>query len=573
MVEYISSSADGNTDDNQSQTSSFPDNSDFPDSAFKEDTESNAVNSGPSSLMESDSSSSNAEDDSDREWNIRQQHSTATGRGYEYTNLADLRIGEKKKNIIGVVKEFKMPSLTHGSDYYSTLTLMDESDPLVGTKCLIFNKSPPKLPQVKRVGDIVCLHRVNVNSYNYQTQLQGVRYSSSIRFSGNVSKKILPTTGSVTFTCSVVEKQRVRELREWARTQRREEALHALEAVAPDKYFDLVCQIVSLTISKVPRCVVLTVWDGTPHSLHCKNIKLVKKHEEGYPIVKEDPGLSEDSEGYQAHVMVYNKKCISKGAKLLPGQFVYLQNLHSAVVDGEGSSDVLELCMHKEDGALLDMLPPRIEVLDKRDVLYAAQEKRLEQALTAVTTTRHPGVAFSTVDTITSYVQPLPAKFRCRAKLLRVNTPSLEDMVVANCSECGHMAVVSREQEMDISGVAKDPCSVCSRSGNKQVCQSCQFYFKITLGDTSGSMEVDVAHEEAVKLFGDLRPNNFYQYQDMRYRLMEKVYCLTGGNAPFGASGVSKPRPWIDCCVLAVNYDGSVYYCLFDTELNKINDK
>ena len=66
-------------------------------------------------------------------------------------------------------------------------------------------------------------------------------------------------------------------------------------------------------------------------------------------------------------------------------------------------------------------------------------------------------------------------------------------------------------------------------------------------------------NEEAVHFFNDLSPSNFYQHQDLCYQLMEKLYLLTGGNAPFVSpatggegGGEARPKPRLEICVVAV---------------------
>jgi hypothetical protein len=569
--------------DSESESFTFPDNPDFPDSAFQGGSD----NGSSSDVAASDSSSDFSVDDSndsslyggdsDVEWNRRQQqqqrqqrgkHGT-TGRLYKYKNLQDLSVGDKKVNIIGVVKYFKPPALTRGTDYYSMLTLLDETEPRVGVRCVMFNRNTEKLPQVKRVGDIVCLHRVSVGTYNCQVQVQGVRFSSVIRFSGDVGKKISPCTGSASFTCTSIEKQRVKELRAWARTQRRE-AMHCLRGVIPGEYFDLVCQVVSVTISKVPRCTVLTVWDATPHFLRCRKVRMEKLHEEGYPIVKDDPKLSDDSEGYHVYVVVYNKKCRRKANELSPGRFVHLQSLHTSQEDSDGT---VEISMQEEgDAVFSDCPPPRIEVLDRKESIRSALEKRIECSLEPVTITQHHDQPLFTLAGITGYTGPFPVKFRCRMRIRRILSPSLEDMVFVLCKQCSHAEVVSPAKEMDSDGTARNSCAVCS-GGDSSERPVCQFYFKMAVSDRTGSLDVGVAHEAALQLFNNLKPNNFYQYQEERYHLLEKLHSLTGGHAPFATAGAggdgSGGRPWIEGCVARIEHQDTVHYLLFDTELRQ----
>ncbi len=544
------------------EDSSFPDNSDFPDSAFMEDSKINAAASLSSSSSSGDNETSSSSCESDREWTAKHRASSEQSRKYDYKKLADLNIGDNKMNTFGVVKEFKPPTLTRGSDYYSTMTLVDESDPKVGVRCITFNSVPNKLPQIKREGDVVCLHRVNVTSYQCQPQLQGLRYSSSIRFSGELHKKMTPHTGSVSFTCTLLERERVKELRQWARNLRKEK-LSVLESITLDSYLDLVCQIVSVTISKVPRCVVLTIWDATPRNFRCKNISLEKCYEEGYPIVKEDPDLLDFSSGCEADVVIYNKSIIKKASMLRPRQFVYLSNVYSTVADSE--SDLIELSIPVQR----EGIPyPKLEVLSSEDELCRDVEKRVKELTTPVTITRHQKQPVCTIKEIISYDRVHPAKFRCRAKVLTILAPSLEDMVLIHCKRCGRLEVLTNDKEIDSNGTSKEACPACSESGShtSPSYPSCQYYFKMTLRDKTGEINVDVAHEQALKLFNNLKPVNFYQNQELRYQLMRSVYALTGNNNPFDGSG-SFPRPQVDCSVLTVNHDGSIYHCLFDTKL------
>lgn len=544
-------------------------------------------NNSPTSSSSSSSSDEDDGDDSDREWTKKRRRKEQLISNYSYKKLAELREGDVKQNIICVVKEFKPPAPTRGSDYYSFLTLIDESDPRVGVRTIIFNRDTDKHPHVKREGDIVCIHRINVKSFNLQTQIEGGGFCSTIRFSGEIRKKIRPCTGSLTFSLSSMERERVRELRRWARKQRVESQLHTLQSLHPDTYFDLICQVVSVTISKVPCCVVLTVWDGTPHTLSCRNIRLEKNYDEGYPEVREDAQLSESSTGYAVNIVVYRKKSLKKLSNLHPGNFLYLRNLHCTVVDRDANT--IEICIYRKNDACYEGVTlsraetSRVEILNRRDELCRIVERQIEKANAPITTTPHCSQLFCTITDITGYSDTFPTKFRCLARVLAVNASSLEDLVVIHCSLCQHFQPVSRHTKMK-NGVCCEPCSKCSDEGAvhpPSPLPSCQYYFKMTLGDASGEVMVEVGHQQAMELFGGLRPNNLYQYQQLRFQLSDLLYSMTGGNNPFAAGGSGgvagaeaekrrqAARPWVDCCVLAVKHNETIHYCLFDTILKQ----
>ena len=578
-------------------SSSFPVNPDFPDSAFARED--------PSSSSSS-SSSGSSDVDSDTGWTRKYRTATQPSlRGYSYKKLADLRDGDKKQNVICVVKEFNPPTPSRGSDYYSLLTLVDESEPDMGLRAVFFNKDSEKLPQVQREGDIVCVHRIGAKTFGGRIQLEGGAYCSIIRFSGETGKKVKPWTGSLTFTLTATEREKVRELRRWARKRRVETQLCGLESVHPNANFDLLCQVVSVTVSKVPLCTVLSVWDGTPHMLKHRKITMEKNYDEGYPEIRDDAELSEESMGYCVDVVVHSKRCMHKTRNLCPGKLLYLQNVHCAVINE--TENVVEMRVCGKNGDSSDTgKASRITVLRKTDRLCRTLENQIARATTPITATPHRTQHLCTVADVAGYGGTFPAKFRCRVKVLTVNASSLEDLVVVFCSGCQMFQHLSYDMEMVDDGKCASPCPKCFSQHMTEVSSSahspglpvssCQFYFALTLMDASGELSVQVGHQQAMELFGGLKPNNFYQFQHLRLQLNDLLYRMTGGRNPFTpASGtVSRtndagkdidggdaggtasscrstlgPQPWLECSILAVkDEDDIVQHCIFDTTLS-----
>ena len=93
---------------------------------------------------------------------------------YSYTELANLR-SHSTVNVFGVVKYFKKPFKTRGSDYCCTLSLLDPSMS-AGFKCNLFSKSKDHLPSIHAVGDVVCFRQLSIGKYN--GALQGANRSS-----------------------------------------------------------------------------------------------------------------------------------------------------------------------------------------------------------------------------------------------------------------------------------------------------------------------------------------------------------------------------------------------------------
>jgi protection-of-telomeres protein 1 len=107
----------------------------------------------------------------------------------------DLSGGEL--NLYGVVSFIKDVYRTKGSDWCCTLTLVDPSwqgtadQNNDGLKCQLFADESSLPPLGTGVGDIVRLHRVKVNTYKGELQVQKSYGFSSLTFNGRVGYSAL----------------------------------------------------------------------------------------------------------------------------------------------------------------------------------------------------------------------------------------------------------------------------------------------------------------------------------------------------------------------------------------------
>ena len=90
-----------------------------------------------------------------------------------YTKLADLK-GKTMVNVYAVVKFFKSPYKSRGSDFCSNVSLVD---PTIGSldhsfNCKLFAKTKESLLRIRSIGNIVRLHHIGVSEFN--GELQGV---------------------------------------------------------------------------------------------------------------------------------------------------------------------------------------------------------------------------------------------------------------------------------------------------------------------------------------------------------------------------------------------------------------
>ena len=664
----------------------FPDNFDLPDSAFDEydalETDSGEDRDFVLLVPKSSSESGkeNSDETEDEDWKPKKVKVGDTGRLYTYTKIANLKPYDEKVNVFAVVKDFHSPAKSRGTDYYLTMTIVDESSPEEGVHCNIFNRQENRLPHVRSVGDIVCLHRMYVNEYGGEPQLVSRKYSSAICFDGRAETKIVPRTGSVSYTFASEEYDRVKQLREWSlqqtednetakqttsshavqhqgseqeepqmgteweqqqirtvqteqqmeteweeqqiRTVQTEQRLETeqeeqltreqedqqiaseqrdqqsetpqqhggksickLESVTPNLCFDLVCQVVSISSCFKPSGIMLTVWDGTQMLMETPAINT------SWCSTTTSPVMLLNSSGLLQNVAIYTKQCAMMAKNIVPGQYVFLRNVHAQPVTNLGPrGPVVELCM-KEAGThstsdllALSMSDEMVTKLEQELSSAKANQSSLSgiQILNsvsfAITTTLRSDIQFTALQNVAAS-EVIPCKYRCRVKVTGISPLSVEDMVKLRCIKCGYLTPIPRNLEFELTDGCKSnlPCTACAAETTHQSTLDppwlhCIYLFKVKLEDASGSLVAHISGEDALQFLPGIPPADFHREQRQRYKLIHRLYGLTGGNYPF-QTNTAYPRPWIECCLLSYHCNSQnhrsrkVYYHLFDTVL------
>ena len=568
------------------QQSSFPDNFDLSESALRDyhtDDERVPSDKEISSVSPSYSEPESEEistDERDDDWEPKSKRRKVgdTGRKYEYKKIADLEVNDKKMNIFGVVSDFKSPFRTRGADYCCFVTIVDESCPNAGIKCVLFNQNQDKLPQVKSIGDIVCLHRVNITERNSSPSVEGTPFSSYLCFDGQPRSKLKPRTGSFSYTFVSRDKTRVKELRHWAAQREGSQQISRLESVVPNTSFDLTCQVISIT-PYLPQCCasVLTVWDGTRLPLGNRKIDM-----SAYRSVS-DPGLQHAAGVLAENVVVYDESSLDAATLVKPGQFVVIRCVRAETVQNgdSDSSALVELCVPKD--CRRGNVCVKTLAVDDPDVSKLKEELPNTPLPSfsdcsinnppSVTSTLHPTVPLMPLNKVCSW-EAVPSKFRCRVTVSVISPSSVEEMVKLVCQNCGLVAPVPHGLE---SSTSRIPCPECNELNltdpNDPPALSYTYLFKLLIQDGTGKLVVYVSEGDAVTFLPGLPPVNLYQDQQLRYKLLDRLYYLTGGNSPFAAEPSTRPRPWVECCILSYrheprNHSSSVlYYRIFDTIL------
>ncbi|XP_027272571.1 protection of telomeres protein 1 isoform X5 [Cricetulus griseus] len=160
---------------------------------------------------------------------------------YTYTPLNLLKNGTVV-NVCGVVKFFKPPYLSKGTDYCSVVTIVDQTN--VKLTCTLFSRNYEDLPVIYKVGDIVCFRGLKIQVY--KNELQGISHYgfASLTFDGALGSPAVRHTSSKSFNFTVLDHHMVEALRAWACTHvSASSTLLQLSDAQPMQYCDLTCQL------------------------------------------------------------------------------------------------------------------------------------------------------------------------------------------------------------------------------------------------------------------------------------------------------------------------------------------
>ncbi|XP_014733232.1 PREDICTED: protection of telomeres protein 1 isoform X3 [Sturnus vulgaris] len=400
---------------------------------------------------------------------------------YVYTPLNHLKDGTIV-NLYGVVKFFKPPYISKGTDYCSVVTLVDPSN--VKLTCSLFSGNLDSLPKIYKVGDIVRFHRIKIREYN--GQMQGITSGgfASLTFDGTVGAPVVPRTSSRVYTFTDEEQKTIEELRSWAASNISISGPAAkLSGVQPMLFFDLTCQLVGK--AKVDgSSFLLKVWDGTKCPYPTWKVPVEAKDLEGEKV------LLHQLRNLAVDILVYDNH-VQLAESLKVGSFLRIYSIHTkqASTDNkdvshiefhlhggtcygrgigvlpESNPDVKELKAFLESVDLTDS--QNIESMCSMDVDSTfANVTDLElhlqrcQQLSVTVLTDHQDLSNTELKTITK--SPAPQQYRIRAKLRTYKPQKLHQSVKLHCSKCNSLQEVPDRDAFDLilhdsAGTAPNP--------------------------------------------------------------------------------------------------------------------
>ncbi|XP_016161219.1 PREDICTED: protection of telomeres protein 1 isoform X2 [Ficedula albicollis] len=387
---------------------------------------------------------------------------------YVYTPLNHLKDGTIV-NLYGVVKFFKPPYISKGTDYCSVVTLMDPSN--VKLTCSLFSGNLDSLPKIYKVGDIVRFHRIKIREYN--GQMQGITSGgfASLTFDGTVGAPIVPRTSSREYTFMDEEQKTIEDLRIWAASNISVSGPAAkLSGVQPMLFFDLTCQLVGK--AKVDgSSFLLKVWDGTKCPYPTWKVPVEAKDLEGEKV------LLHQLRNLAVDILVYDNH-VQLAESLQIGSFLRIYSIHTKQASAD-NEDVSHIEFHLHGGTCygrgIGVLPESnpdvkelkaflesVDLTDSQNMESMCSmdidstfgnvtdlELHLQrcQQLSVTVLTDHQDLSNTELKTITN--SPAPQQYRIRAKLRTYKPQKLHQSVKLHCSKCNSLQEVPDRDEFD----------------------------------------------------------------------------------------------------------------------------
>ncbi|XP_062509588.1 protection of telomeres protein 1-like [Corticium candelabrum] len=474
---------------------------------------------------------------------------------YQYKQLGELRDGETA-NVYGVVKFFKPPYASKGTDFTCLVNLVDPSCP-DGFRCVMFSKEEKLLPHIRTTGDIVRIHRLKVQTY--QSNLQGVAQKglSCVVFDGKQGQPFDARSGHRNITFTDNDKKTVESLREWTVQQTDmldKRTICYLNIIQPSTHFDLICQVVGIAEVSQHSCTIIRVCDGFQPPANVKRalVDMQQFDQQLASMVEQD--------GYFSDVFAYDDHSVT-AAKLKPGQYICLRNCHAVVIESTSgqdednpSSQLVQICLHKGTAygrGIVILSETDDNVMDLKKRMWdgnGRKDESQEQVISRLLISNSDKIKFSTIEDIIEHPK-VPGVFRCQAKVTKVFPSMSNEWKRFVCSRCHYGKNTACLVDDDMIG--------CRAGGRCDFHEDKLFYIYLT--DDSCTLEVIVCSDDLMDFVGGNQQQN--NDESLTKRLEAAASILTSRNN-------HNKLPVIDCLLKSYsNVVGVIRYRIFGTVL------
>ena len=496
-----------------------------------------------------------------------------------------------------MVKYFKPPVRSKGSDCYTVLCITDDSMADFSLTCVLFNPVKEMLPVVCTCGEVVMMKGLSINSFEGLRQAMGHENTLVGIFPLDIESPSPKMIGNF-YSMKEPERTRLQQLRSWAAGTSVPLLINSkVEEISLANYCSTVCLV--LAVLKPPAGasgVVLVVTDGTVPKHH------VRTGTDFLDTISARPNLFYvyDNLASVVHVTTASRPVVSAGdiVQLINIHMVELQQgavpISAATSEGEGNCTSEELTVellvedheryqgavkvHSSGSAVVSTFKSGLPVLEGPYPIWKPVDSHLVLSTMVV-----PGedIEESTLAQIQLPTTAVGSAHMVDVQVVGVGRrawSSLEDATQLRCPACMTLYLTPQPHMENYNELLTtgDPCVCCGEEGGEGVALCYMFAFPLLVADHTSKLEVAVSGSEGSK-FMPQNPVNLYADPSAKEYLLNLLYLLTGGNDPFHHVPLgpcfSQPRPSIKICITVIKTcSGQRRYKITDSalQLNEI---
>lgn len=448
----------------------------------------------------------------------------------------------------GVVKFYKPPAVSKGRDSYTVVHIIDESSPLTGLTCVIFNPSKEKLAVMGCIGAVVIIKGIRIESLGETGNLQAMGHEHTLVgvFSGDTSDVIPNQIGSW-YELQGQEKERLAELKLWSRREGPLLLSTKLEEETSGHCFNMVCLVAAMAVLEERKDAVLSVVDGTTMKTACRELSL-KTTKQQWEF-DSAPNLFYVYRGLTRDVWVNNIDELDVAA----GDVVHMMNVHSHHCSTNlallpTTEPQVELRISEHMGSIVRLEDDSIEATKLRDSLPTVQcvvpswrvPLDTEDVEGIVHTIVDNSTLIATLDQIKE--AEVGSEYLAEVEVSLISPASLDTICVPYCPRCH-----GKGPDVQAEGINSCKCLVDGAILEYKVA------FTFHLRDDTDELEVLVGSQESQQLFSKSFAIKFAANQETKDKLLDIFYSLTGGNDPFFPlppdPRFSYTRPILNCAI------------------------
>ncbi len=496
-------------------------------------------------------------------------------------------VGNRCAGVIGILKYFKLPMASKGRDHYTALCIVDESQCSAGLPCIIFNPLKDLLPVTSSPGEVVLIKGLTTSIYQGNLQGRGHEHTLVGVFPGDPTAPVPQMIGDF-YNLKDWERNRVKQLRDWAAKDRPFLINSKLEELTPFNFCSTVCLVVRVAVGQ-DNAMLLTVYDGT--TPRC----IISDPRGAVTVLSHSPALQELYQDFTSTVTL----APALHSQVVTGDIVQLVNLtllrgHQPPRNTDLSGEAMELVLQDspQGRGSINILPNDDPAVKQYKDQLPKPDRPPPPTSSAAGFTFPAYRQLSTVMSFTGREgQPatltlaqlrraeVGSMYVTEVKVMGINREmceTFESICQLRCTGCKSLYQTPNPQDPEFSQLMSTG-DVCVHCSTEDVCEPnlLQFMYGFTMlvSDHSSQVEVAVSGDEGRRFFSQLRlvPANLHVDEGTR-ACHWKVLCRLAGSTttPFHLpnSGMGSDGPSIKLCLsVYTSYTGNRRYRIINTSL------